>query len=563
MTKKIFRTTLSASLGIVLVTILMIMGFLYNYFNRIQREQLRTQTALASQGISFEGKDYFENLKTSNVRITWVDNKGQVLYDTQSDAKHMKNHANRQEIKEAIKSGYGESTRWSATLTEKSIYAAQRLNNGTIVRLSVAQQTIFYLLLGMMSPLAIIILLAIILSVLIARYIAKKVSEPLNNIDLDHPLSNDSYEEITPLLRRLDSHQAKIQHQKLLLQKRQKEFDTIISKIKEGMILLDDQARIVSINAEALKLFQINDDWHGRFMMEVSRDLTLKDLIDQGLKGKKKEANIDIENNHYRVLVRPTTDNNRVTGLVVLLFDVTDQLQMEQLQREFTANVSHELKTPLHVISGYSELLANQMVPNEEVPQFAAKIHKESERLVKLVEDIINLSHLDEQEKLPQETVNLYDLTQKVLEGLQAKADKKHIQINFNGEEAILRGNPVLLNSLVYNLCDNAITYNHEKGQVNVTLKNSPDTITLEVSDTGLGIAEKDKKRIFERFYRVDKSRSKIVGGTGLGLSIVKSALDFHNGSIKVDSHLGQGTTMTVLLHKQEKLTNKSLDDII
>ncbi|HFZ9760055.1 TPA: ATP-binding protein [Streptococcus agalactiae] len=551
MTKKIFRTTLSASLGIVLVTILMIMGFLYNYFNHIQREQLRTQTALASQGISFEGKDYFENLKTSNVRITWVDNKGQVLYDTQSDAKHMKNHANRQEIKEAIKSGYGESTRWSATLTEKSIYAAQRLNNGTIVRLSVAQQTIFYLLLGMMSPLAIIILLAIILSVLIARYIAKKVSEPLNNIDLDHPLSNDSYEEITPLLRRLDSHQAKIQHQKLLLQKRQKEFDAIISKIKEGMILLDDQARIVSINAEALKLFQINDDWHGRFMMEVSRDLTLKDLIDQGLKGKKKEANIGIENNHYRVLVRPTTDNNRVTGLVVLLFDVTDQLQMEQLQREFTANVSHELKTPLHVISGYSELLANQMVPNEEVPQFAAKIHKESERLVKLVEDIINLSHLDEQEKLPQETVNLYDLTQKVLEGLQAKADKKHIQINFNGEEAILRGNPVLLNSLVYNLCDNAITYNHEKGQVNVTLKNSPDTITLEVSDTGLGIAEKDKKRIFERFYRVDKSRSKIVGGTGLGLSIVKSALDFHNGSIKVDSHLGQGTTMTVLLHKQ------------
>lgn len=551
MTKKIFRTTLSASLGIVLVTILMIMGFLYNYFNHIQREQLRTQTALASQGISFEGKDYFENLKTSNVRITWVDNKGQVLYDTQSDAKHMKNHANRQEIKEAIKSGYGESTRWSATLTEKSIYAAQRLNNGTIVRLSVAQQTIFYLLLGMISPLAIIILLAIILSVLIARYIAKKVSEPLNNIDLDHPLSNDSYEEITPLLRRLDSHQAKIQHQKLLLQKRQKEFDTIISKIKEGMILLDDQARIVSINAEALKLFQINDDWHGRFMMEVSRDLTLKDLIDQGLKGKKKEANIGIENNHYRVLVRPTTDNNRVTGLVVLLFDVTDQLQMEQLQREFTANVSHELKTPLHVISGYSELLANQMVPNEEVLQFAAKIHKESERLVKLVEDIINLSHLDEQEKLPQETVNLYDLTQKVLEGLQAKADKKHIQINFNGEEAILRGNPVLLNSLVYNLCDNAITYNHEKGQVNVTLKNSPDTITLEVSDTGLGIAEKDKKRIFERFYRVDKSRSKIVGGTGLGLSIVKSALDFHNGSIKVDSHLGQGTTMTVLLHKQ------------
>lgn len=379
-------------------------------------------------------------------------------------------------------------------------------------RLSVAQKTIFYLLLRMLNPLILVVLLVVVLSVVIARYIAKKVSQPINNIDLEHPLSNDSYEEITPLLRRLDSHQNKIRHQRLLLEKRQKEFDTIISKIKEGMILLDDQARIVSINSEAIKLFQVGEGWYGCMMMEVSRDLNLKEAIDQGLKGNKQEVVINIENSHYRVLVRPTKDNNLVTGLVILLFDVTVQLQMEQLERKFTANVSHELKTPLHVISGYSELLSNGMIPSDEVPQFADKIHKESERLVKLVDDIINLSHLDEHSQLPMEDVNLYQLAQKVVDSLQSKAELKQVRLSLRGRDTFLQGNPVLLHSLVYNLCDNAITYNRQGGEVVVTVQQLPTAIELQVSDTGIGIDLQDQERIFERFYRVDKSRSKIVG---------------------------------------------------
>lgn len=550
MIKKIFRATLSASLGMVFVTILLLLGFLYNYFSQIQREQLRTQTALAAQGIAFEGKDFFENLKTSSVRITWVDNSGQVLYDTQSNAKSMPNHANREEIKEALKDGYSESTRWSSTLTEKSIYAAQRLPNGTVVRLSVAQQTIFVLLLGMVSPILFIVLLSVGLSVFIARYISKKVSQPLNNLDLEHPLSNDSYEEITPLLRRIDSHQSEIRQQKSMLQRQQKEFDTIIAKIKESMVLLDDQARIVSINAEARRLFHVEGEWQGRLMLEISRDLTLTSLIDQGLAGKKREGVIAIEQSQYKVLVRPTKDGATVTGLVILLFDVTDQLHLEELQREFTANVSHELKTPLHVISGYSELLANGMVPSEEVPKFATKIHTESDRLVKLVEDIINLSQLDEQSEFPMEEVNLYQLTESVIEDLQLKAQKKDVSLVLKGEDALLRGNPVLLHSLVYNLCDNAIIYNKEHGSVEVTVANLPHEISLTVADTGIGIASDDQERIFERFYRVDKSRSKVVGGTGLGLSIVKKALAFHNGRLNLSSSIGKGTIMAVLFKK-------------
>lgn len=550
MIKKIFRATLSASLGMVFVTILLLLGFLYNYFSQIQREQLRTQTALAAQGIAFEGKDFFENLKTSSVRITWVDNSGQVLYDTQSNAKSMPNHANREEIKEALKDGYSESTRWSSTLTEKSIYAAQRLPNGTVVRLSVAQQTIFVLLLGMVSPILFIVLLSVGLSVFIARYISKKVSQPLNNLDLEHPLSNDSYEEITPLLRRIDSHQSEIRQQKSMLQRQQKEFDTIIAKIKESMVLLDDQARIVSINAEARRLFHVEGEWQGRLMLEISRDLTLTSLIDQGLAGKKREGVIAIEQSQYKVLVRPTKDGATVTGLVILLFDVTDQLHLEELQREFTANVSHELKTPLHVISGYSELLANGMVPSEEVPKFATKIHTESDRLVKLVEDIINLSQLDEQYEFPMEEVNLYQLTESVIEDLQLKAQKKDVSLVLKGEDALLRGNPVLLHSLVYNLCDNAIIYNKEHGSVEVTVANLPHEISLTVADTGIGIASDDQERIFERFYRVDKSRSKVVGGTGLGLSIVKKALAFHNGRLNLSSSIGKGTIMAVLFKK-------------
>lgn len=546
MIKKIFRSTLLSSLGVFFTGLLLTVGIVYRYFTDVQLEQLETQTALAAQGISFEGREYFEGLKTSNVRITWVDNLGSVLYDTKSDPAKMENHAGREEIKEALADGYGESVRYSSTLTQTSIYTAQRLDNGTIVRLSVSQQSILLLLLGLLPQIALITLMAIFLSIWVARYTARRLVQPLNNLDLDKPLENTVYEELSPLLRRIDHHQKEIDSQSQLLTQKKGEFDTIISKIREGMVLLDNERQIISINAAAQQLFQADTSSVGKDILEVVRVLDFHQLVEMGLSGQKCEGTLTIETATYRVLLRPTFADDAVTGLVVLLFDVTEQWQADQLRREFTANVSHELKTPLHIISGYSEMLKNQMVPAEDVEKFAEKIYNESQRMVQLIEDVIHISHLDESPEMQIEEVELYQLTRACLDRLSSKASQKEVKLHLKGEPVSIKGNPALLSSAIYNLCDNAITYNHENGDVFVTLKSQGQEATLTIQDTGIGIPKGEEERIFERFYRVDKSRSKKVGGTGLGLSIVKHALKCHNASIHVDSQLGQGTTMTV-----------------
>lgn len=546
MIKKIFRSTLLSSLGVFFTGLLLTVGIVYRYFTDVQLEQLETQTALAAQGISFEGREYFEGLKTSNVRITWVDNVGTVLYDTKSAPAKMENHAGREEIKEALADGYGESVRYSSTLTQTSIYTAQRLDNGTIVRLSVSQQSILLLLLGLLPQIALITLMAIFLSIWVARYTARRIVQPLNNLDLDKPLENTVYEELSPLLRRIDHHQKEIASQSQLLTQKKGEFDTIISKIREGMVLLDNERQIISINAAAQQLFQADTSSVGKDILEVVRDLDFHQLVEMGLSGQKCEGVLTIEAATYRVLIRPTFADDAVTGLVVLLFDVTEQWQADQLRREFTANVSHELKTPLHIISGYSEMLKNQMVPAEDVEKFAEKIYNESQRMVQLIEDVIHISHLDESPEMQIEEVELYQLTRACLDRLSSKASQKQVKLHLKGEPVSIKGNPALLSSAIYNLCDNAITYNHENGDVFVTLTSQGQEATLTIQDTGIGIPKGEEERIFERFYRVDKSRSKKVGGTGLGLSIVKHALKCHNASIHVDSQLGQGTTMTV-----------------
>ncbi|MGT2755076.1 sensor histidine kinase [Streptococcus ovis] len=546
MIKRIFRSTLLSSLGVFLAGLLLTVGIVYRYFTDVQLEQLETQTALAAQGISFEGREYFDGLKTSNVRITWVDNVGSVLYDTKSDPAKMENHGSREEIKEALANGYGESVRYSSTLTQTSIYTAQRLDNGTIVRLSVTQHSILLLLFGLLPQIVLITLLATLLSVWVARYTARRIVWPLNNLDLDNPLDNAAYEELSPLLRRIDHHQKEIVAQSQLLTQKKGEFDTIISKIREGMVLLDNERQIISINAAAQQLFQTDASSIGKDILEVVRDLDFHQLVEMGLSGQKCEGMLTIEAATYRVLIRPTFADDAVTGLVVLLFDVTEQWQADQLRREFTANVSHELKTPLHIISGYSEMLKNQLVPAEDVETFAEKIYNESQRMVQLIEDVIHISHLDESPEMQIEEVELYQLTRACLDRLSSKASQKEVKLHLKGEPVSIKGNPALLSSAIYNLCDNAITYNHENGDVFVTLASQGQEATLTIQDTGIGIPKGEEERIFERFYRVDKSRSKKVGGTGLGLSIVKHALKCHNASIHVDSQLGQGTTMTV-----------------
>lgn len=550
MIKKIFRSTFFATLGVLLVTLFMVVGLLYGYFTQVQKEQLQTETALAAQGVSLEGQDYFNELKMSNVRITWVDNQGKVLYDNESDAQIMDNHANREEIKEALKDGYGESVRYSKTLTTQSLYSAQRLDNGTVIRLSVTRHSILVLLFRMFQPLVLILILAFLLSLWLSHSIAKSIVLPLNRLDLDHPLENDAYEEISPLLRRIARHQKEVTEREVLLEQRQSEFDTIISKIKEGMILLDNNCRIISINQAAQDILQTDQTCLGKDMLQILRNLSLNNWLEKGLQGRKQEGILQLDDAHYKVMVRPIQSEDKVTGLAILFFDVTDQLQAEQLRREFTANVSHELKTPLHLISGYSEMLASDVVAQKDVPQFAEKIHSESQRMIQLVEDIIKLSHLDESEELAMEPVNLYQISEEVLDSLSAKANERHINLHLLGEPAYITGNHALIHSLIYNLCDNAIIYNRDKGDVTVDITSNEDDIVLTVQDTGVGIAKDEQERIFERFYRVDKSRSKKLGGTGLGLSIVKHAVNQHHADIKVESQLGLGTKMTVTFYK-------------
>ncbi|MCO4604458.1 phosphate regulon sensor protein phoR [Streptococcus infantarius subsp. infantarius] len=550
MVKKIFRSTFFATLGVLLVTLFMVVGLLYGYFTQVQKEQLQTETALAAQGVSLEGQDYFNELKMSNVRITWVDNQGKVLYDNESDAQIMDNHANREEIKEALKDGYGESVRYSKTLTTQSLYSAQRLDNGTVIRLSVTRHSILVLLFRMFQPLFLILVLAFLLSLWLSHSIAKSIVLPLNRLDLDHPLENDAYEEISPLLRRIARHQKEVTEREVLLEQRQSEFDTIISKIKEGMILLDNNCRIISINQAAQDILQTDQTCLGKDMLQILRNLSLNNWLEKGLQGRKQEGILQLDDAHYKVMVRPIQSEDKVTGLAILFFDVTDQLQAEQLRREFTATVSHELKTPLHLISGYSEMLASDVVAQKDVSQFAEKIHSESQRMIQLVEDIIKLSHLDESEELAMEPVNLYQISEEVLDSLSAKANERHINLHLLGEPAYITGNHALIHSLIYNLCDNAIIYNRDKGDVTVNVTSNKDNIVLTVQDTGVGIAKDEQERIFERFYRVDKSRSKKLGGTGLGLSIVKHAVNQHHADIKVESQLGLGTKMTVTFYK-------------
>ena len=546
MIKKIFRSTLLANFLVLLASLALIMGALYRYFTQVQMEQLQTQTALAAKGISAEGMDYFDGLKTASTRITWVDNTGVVLYDTDYDAQTMENHGDRQEIKDALETGYGESSRYSSTLTQTSLYIAQRLDNGTVVRLSVTQHSIFLLLLGLLPTLLLIVLVVVGLSVLTAKYTAKRLVQPLNQLDLDAPLENPAYEEISPLLRRIDHQQKELSLQEQLLLQRKGEFDTIISKIREGMILLDKNGQIISMNPAAQSLLQTDESSIGKEILELVRNLQLHQLIEEGVAGRKGETIFNVDQTTYKVLARPVISEDQLTGMVLLFFDVTDQWQAEQMRREFTANVSHELKTPLHIISGYSEMLRNQLVSEDDVQVFAQKIYTESQRMVQLVEDIIHLSLLDESPQIAMEALDLYQLAQESLESLSGKASQKQIALHLKGEEAQIQGNRALLSSVIYNLCDNAITYNQPKGDVFVTIRQTDKNTILEVRDTGIGIPKDEGERIFERFYRVDKSRSKKVGGTGLGLSIVKHALKCHGATIQVDSQVGKGTRMTV-----------------
>ena len=549
MTKRIFRSICFVAIAVFLASLILIMGVLYSYFSGVQQRQLQMQLELAAQGVTNEETAYFSDLTVRDYRITWIDTDGTVLYDSDALSSDMENHLEREEIKEALATGYGESKRYSATLMDRSLYAAQRLEDGTVLRLSTAQSSILTLVLGMAQPISIVIVLAVVLSVVLAVRLSKSIVKPLNEIDLNHPLSNEGYDELAPLLRRIDGQQKQLRGQKTRLEQKQAELDTIIGSMSEGMVLLNERGKIVSINPAAMRLLGTSWNCVGTDMLTVSRNLDLHDILSRALQGQSEVQTVSLEAGKYQISASPIMSEEKVVGAALCFFDVTEKEKAEQMRREFTSNVSHELKTPLHSISGYAELLQNDMVKQEDIVPFAGKIYREAQRMTSLVEDILSLSHLDEgAEDMEWTEVKLYELASKAIAGLEAEAKAAKVTLSLSGEDCRLHGIPQLLHSIIYNLCDNAIKYNKVGGEVKVSVEKQDAGALLTVSDTGIGIPLQEQERIFERFYRVDKSRSKEVGGTGLGLSIVKHAVLIHHGTIEVDSEIGKGTTITVRL---------------
>lgn len=545
MTKRIFRAICLAALGVFLASMVLIMGVLYNYFSNVQREQLRMQAALAVQGVSHEGAAYFEDLRVTDYRLTWIGEDGTVRYDSQSGT--TENHLEREEVIEALSEGYGESTRYSSTLMERSFYTAQRLPDGTVLRLSISQRSILTLLLGMVQPILMVFVVAAVLSVLLAVRISRKIIAPLNDLDLDNPLNNQEYDEISPLLRRIDKQQAQLQAQAAALRQKQNELSTIVGSMNEGMILLNQEEKVLSINPAAMALLGATEQCVGADMLTVSRNLDLQQLLEQALGGQPATRTTTLQGRIYQIDANPVRSEGQIAGAALFFFDITEQAQAEQLRREFTANVSHELKTPLHAISGYAELLHHGMVKPADIQPFAGKIYSETQRLIRLVEDIISLSHLDEGAgDMQWEETDLYTLAEETVRSLTPAAEADQVTLELSGQPAVFRGIPQLLHSIVYNLCDNAIKYNRPGGHVSVDVQNEAGSVVLTVTDTGIGIAPEHQTRIFERFYRVDKSHSKEVGGTGLGLSIVKHAAKIHGAAISIQSAHQAGTTIAV-----------------
>lgn len=549
MTKRIFRSICFVALTVFLASIILIMGVLYEYFSQVQQEQLKMQTNLAAQGVANEGIDFFQDLHVSNYRITWIGEDGMVLYDSRTDTEEMENHLEREEVKEALSVGYGESRRYSATLLARSFYSAQKLPDGTVLRLSVSQHSIVTLLFGMIQPICIVFVIAFILSIVLAIRVSAKIVKPLNEVDLENPLSNEDYDELSPLLRRIDSQQKQLWRQKEELLQKENELNTIIGSMNEGMVLLNQKGKIISMNPAAKRLLDAGENCVGVDILSLCRNMELYQILSNALQGEPGERIISLHGESYQVDADPIVSDHATRGAALFFFNVTEKEKAEQIRREFTANVSHELKTPLHSISGYAELLKNDMVQEKDRIPFAGKIYNEAQRMIRLVEDIISLSHLDEgAEDMRRDNVDLHELADKAVQSLQPAADAAGVTLELSAAAVDCEGIPQLLYSMIYNLCDNAIKYNHEGGSVFVDIREQEQEVILSVKDTGIGIAPEHQERIFERFYRVDKSHSKAVGGTGLGLSIVKHAAKIHCAKTEVKSAVGEGTEITVTL---------------
>lgn len=549
MTKRIFRSILLVAAAVLLASFMLITGVLYDYFSNNQMEQLRAQTALAAQGVEKSGESYFAGLGSHGTRLTWIAADGTVLYDSTATAAKMENHADREEVSSALKTGTGESTRYSTTLMERQLYCAQRLHDGTVVRLSCEQYTPLMLVLGMLQPVIVIAAAALAVSGVLASGLSKRIVRPLNELRLDEPDKIETYPELAPLTDKLRSQQNQLRAQEKELRQRRDEFDAATENMIEGLVLLNERGTILSINKSATKLLDISRYCVGKDILLLNNSRQMQELLGRVRSGEHCEMPVEHGGVSYTVYASPVVSGERVAGTVLLVLDMTEKEKAEKLRREFSANVSHELKTPLQSISGCAELLANGMVKPDDIPRFAAQIQSESKRMITLIEDIIKLSHLDEGAGDMQRCdVDLAAIARATVENLRPAAKAADVALSVNACPAVIKnGIPQLLEAIVYNLCENAIKYNRPGGFVKVSVEKNADGTVLTVEDNGIGIPAEQQERIFERFYRVDKSHSKEVGGTGLGLSIVKHAAALHNAKISMHSAPDEGTSISVV----------------
>ena len=550
MTKKIYRAIVLAATAVLLASLVIIMGCLYGYFGSVQETMLKDQLTIAAAGVEDEGLSFLEKLSSDRYRLTWVNADGNVLCDTQAKDQSLENHAERPEIRAAQLTGQGESTRYSATLMEKTMYYARRLDDGTVLRISVSRATAGVLALGMFQPFVLVLLAALVFSGVLARRLSKHIVEPLNQLDLEHPLENNAYEELSPLLGRINRQHLEIRRQMQLLKQRTDEFAQIIASMREGLVLLDERGTVLSINSAARALFNADDGCVGQDFLTVERSYDVSAAIHRAMEDGHSEIRCERQGRVYQFDISRIDSDGAAMGAVLLAFDITEQEYAERNRREFTANVSHELKTPLQGIIGSAELIENGMVTQADMPRFIDHIRDEASRLVTLIGDIVRLAQLDEGGEMPREQMNLLDVAAEAAEGVRDAAAARQISMTVNGDAQKIDGVRRLVYEVIYNLCDNAVKYNREGGDVKVTVGGDEASAFVEVADTGIGIPPEDQSRVFERFYRVDKSHSKASGGTGLGLSIVKHAVQYHGGRIEMHSTPGQGTRIRVTFPK-------------
>lgn len=550
MTRKIFQSMIAVVVSVLLLSLALITGVLYEHFESAMLDQMRTTASFVEQGVKEDGMKYLDEMSSSQCRITWIEADGTVKFDNRSDPSTMENHADRAEVKEALENESGTSIRRSSTLSEHTLYYAKRMQDGTVLRLAMSQRSVLFLMGGMISPVVFIFLAACALAGVLSYRVSKKIVKPLGSIDLQHPEQVETYDELSPFLQRIAAQNREIRSQMEEIRKQQQEFSMITENMSEGLFVVDRNYQILSYNRSAVRIFGMAPESVPENLLAVNRSEGFRNVVDSALKGRHAQENLELDGRVYQIIASPVCqqeDALDLVGAVILTLDVTEKEAQEQYRREFTANVSHELKTPLTSISGIAEIIRNGIVRPEDIPHFAGKIYDESQRLITLIGDIIKLSRLDEnQVPMERESVDLLETARDVVQQLASVARKNGVTLVTNGSHGVVNGVRQVLGEMVYNLCENAVKYNCPGGRVWVDVRQAADHVELCVKDTGIGIPAAEQGRIFERFYRVDKSHSKAVGGTGLGLSIVKHGAALHHATIHVDSEPGEGTAITL-----------------